>query len=169
MLFRIESCAGDVADTEITQLLTEAYLNGGFTTPERAEKIFVPAAVRARGELITPRDSDGVFVGMVIVVRPNAPARRMAEPDEAEIHLLAVALQWRRHGLGRQLMEMSLEVIRRMGLSKVLLWTQPTMIPAHRLYESLGFERAPSRDPFLDGTHFLVYAKSLANCGDASR
>lgn len=162
MLFRIECCAVDVADTEITQLLTEAYVNGGFTAPERAAKIFVPAAVRARGELISALDPDGVLVGMVIVVRPDAPARRLAEPDEAEIHLLAVAPQYRRHGLGRQLMQKSLEVIRKIGLPKVLLWTQPAMIPAHRLYESLGFERAPSRDPYLDGTDFLAYVKVLA-------
>jgi ribosomal protein S18 acetylase RimI-like enzyme len=164
MLFRIESNADHVQDDEILRLLTEAYVHGGYTTPERAAQIFLPAAIRGRGELITACDGEGALVGMVIVVRPDAPARCMAEPCEAEIHLLAVATHCRRLGLGRQLMEKSLEVIGGMGFVRALLWTQPTMLPAHRLYESLGFERTPNRDRLLDGIPFLIYLKSLADC-----
>lgn len=161
MMFRIESNADHVQDVEILQLLTEVYVHGAYTTPERAAEIFRPEAIRGRGELITACDGEGALVGMVIVVRPDAPARRMAEPNEAEIHLLAVATHCRRLGLGRQLMEKSLEVVCGMGFARACLWTQPTMLPAHRLYESLGFERTPNRDRLLDGISFLTYLKSL--------
>lgn len=160
-MFRIESNADHVQDVEILQLLTEVYVHSAYTTPERAAEIFRPEAIRGRGELITACDGEGALVGMVIVVRPDAPARRMAEPNEAEIHLLAVATHCRRLGLGRQLMEKSLEVVCGMGFTRACLWTQPTMLSAHRLYESLGFERTPNRDRLLDGISFLTYLKSL--------
>ncbi|MEZ6094417.1 MAG: GNAT family N-acetyltransferase [Pirellulaceae bacterium] len=109
--------------------------------------------------MIIARTTDGVLAGMVMVVRPDSPARRMAETDEAEIHLLAVDSIYRGQGLGRMLMARALETIRDMGFEKVVLWTQPTMLPAHRLYESLGFVRAHWRDPVLDEVEFFAYEK----------
>ncbi len=158
--FHIESNPSSVSDSEITVLLNRAYVEGGFTSPDRAASKFVPSAVRKRGETICARTSEGALAGMVIVVRPDAPARRMAEPDEAEIHLLAVDPQYQGIGLGRLLMTKALESIKDMGLRKTVLWTQPTMIPAHRLYESLGFTRAAARDPVFDEVHFLAYVKN---------
>lgn len=159
MQFLIEEDADNVSDSEINKLLTDAYVGGGFTSPERAAIIFVPSSVRSRGKTIVARTTDGAFAGMVIVVRPDAPARRMAEPDEAEIHLLAVDSVYRRYGLGRMLVSKALESIEKMGFKNTVLWTQPTMIPAHRLYESLGFVRAHGRDPVLDGTYFFAYER----------
>ncbi|XZE56617.1 GNAT family N-acetyltransferase [Planctomycetaceae bacterium SH139] len=157
MEYLIEEHAENISDFEINKLLTNAYVGGGFTTPERAAIIFVSSAVRRRGKMIVARTADGVFVGMVIAVRPDAPARRMAEPDEAEIHLLAVDTLYRGNGLGRVLMSKALETIRDMGFNKAVLWTQPQMIPAHRLYESMGFVRAHWRDPVFDGIYFFAY------------
>lgn len=158
--FHFESDPFNISDSEIAVLLNRAYVEGGFTTPERAANTFVPSAVRKRGETIFLRTSEGALAGMVIVVRPDAPARRMAEPDEAEIHLLAVDPQYQGNGLGRSLMTKALELIKDMGFHKTVLWTQPTMIPAHRLYESLGFTRAAARDPVFDGVYFLAYVKN---------
>jgi ribosomal protein S18 acetylase RimI-like enzyme len=121
--------------------------------------IFVPSSVRSRGKTIVAHTTDGTFAGMVIVVRPDAPARRIAEPDEAEIHLLAVDSAYRGNGLGRILVSKALESIEEMGFKNTVLWTQPTMIPAHRLYESPGFVRAHERDPVLDGTNFFAYER----------
>ena len=159
MHFQFESDLNHVSDLEIAMLLNRAYVEGGFTTPERAAYTFDPSAVRKRGEMICARTAEGVFAGMVIVVRPDAPARRMAEPDEAEIHLLGVAPQFQGQGLGRLLMTKALGAIERMGFSKTVLWTQPTMIPAHRLYESMGFVRANDRDPVFDEVGFLAYVR----------
>ena len=159
MKFLIEEHAEHVTDSEINKLLTDAYVGGGYTPLGRASNIFVPAAVRSRGKMIAARTTEGAFAGMVIVVRPDSPARRMAEPDEAEIHLLAVDSMYRGQGLGRLLMSRALETIRDMGFEKAVLWTQPIMLPAHRLYESLGFVRAHWRDPVLDGVDLFAYEK----------
>ena len=159
MKFLIKEDAERVTDSEINRLLTNAYVGGGFTSAERAATIFVPASVRIRGKMVVARTAEGVFAGMVIVVRPDSPAQRMAEPDEAEIQLLAVDSIFRGQGLGRMLMSTALEIIREMGFEKSVLWTQPAMLPAHRLYESLGFVRVPSRDPVLDGILFFAYEK----------
>lgn len=160
MNFLIEEDAEHITDSEINRLLTDAYVGGGFTSPERASSIFVPSSVRGRGKMITARTTEGIFAGMVIVVRPDSPARRMAESDEAEIHLLAVDSIYRCQGLGRLLMASALQSIQEMGFDKAVLWTQPTMISAHRLYESLGFVRAHWRDPVLDGMLFFAYEKN---------
>lgn len=161
--FIIESNSNKVSDTEITRLLTDTYVGGGYSTPERGAEFFVATKVRSRGELISATTQDGIFVGMVIVVRPDAPAKRIAEPDEAEIHLLGVDPNYRRHGIGRLLMTKAIDSILGMGFRKVILWTQPSMKEAHRLYESMGFVRAKSRDPMLDGIDFLAYVKSLSS------
>lgn len=161
MKIEIDNDSLNASDSEIVGLLNKAYVEGGFTTPQRAAEIFVPASVRARGTLISARTSAGLFVGMIIVVRPDAPARRMAAPDEAEIHLLAVDPMYRRLGLGRLLMSAALDAIDSMGFRKVVLWTQPSMIAAHRLYESMGFVRIAPRDPVFDDIYFLAYEKFL--------
>ncbi len=161
MSFPIDNNPMKVSDLEIVGLLTRAYVGGGFTTARRAAEIFAPASVRSRGELISVRTSEGLFAGMVIVVGPDAPARRMAGPDEAEIHLLAVDPLYRRAGLGRLLMSTALDSICQAGLRKVVLWTQPSMKAAHRLYESMGFVRAASRDPIFDEIHFLAYEQHV--------
>lgn len=158
--FHVEDSPSCVSDPEITTLLGRAYVDGGFTSPERAATTFAPSAVRQRGELIGARTPEGIFAGMVIVVRPDAPARRLAEVDEAEIHLLGVDPRFQGQGLGRLLMAKALERIKEMGFHRTVLWTQPTMIPAHRLYESMGFVRAIARDPVFDGICFLAYVKT---------
>jgi ribosomal protein S18 acetylase RimI-like enzyme len=147
-----------VSDSELVSLLNHAYVGGGFTTPERALTVFEPTAVRQRGELIFVRSqNDHALAGMVIVVAPDSAARRISESDEAELHLLAVDPLHQGCGLGRALMTAALESIHAKGFSKAVLWTQPSMNVAQRLYEKVGFVRNVSRDPTLDGIPFLAY------------
>jgi len=85
----------------------------------------------------------------------------MAGPDEAELHLLAVAPEQRGVGVGRSLVERALDVARCAGCRRMLLWTQPTMVEAQRLYERVGFRRLPERDFKNSGRSFLVYEFKL--------
>ena len=155
-----------VADADIESLLEDAYVAGGFTPPEIARTAFVASTVRARGEILGAWaiDEAARFVGMVIVVFPASPARRIARGDEAEIHLLAVSARYRGAGVGRRLVEASEIAARREGYDRVVLWTQPTMRAAQALYASRGFLRAPERDADIarvTGRTFLVYEKAL--------
>ena len=156
--FYFSTDASTVSDSELVTLLNSAYVGGGFTTPDRAKTVFAPAAVRQRGQLIFARSqNDHALAGMVIVVLPGAAARRISESDETELHLLAVDPLHHGCGLGRAVMTTALESIHAQGFRKTVLWTQPTMVVAQRLYESIGFVRNASRDPTLDGIQFLAY------------
>jgi ribosomal protein S18 acetylase RimI-like enzyme len=157
--------AGRVSDEEIETLLWRVYVEGGFTAPELAATVLRGPVVRARGELWSARDERScVLVGMVMLVLPASAARRIAEPDEAEMHLLAVAPEQRGRGVGSRLVEAVLQGARDSGARRMVLWTQPSMHAAHRLYVAHGFVRAPARDAQLlapPGRTFVVFEKEL--------
>jgi ribosomal protein S18 acetylase RimI-like enzyme len=54
-------------------------------------------------------------------------------------------------GIGRALMEAAIDAFRRRGGRRLFLETNSKLIPAVRLYESMGFERQPSIKP---GSHY---------------
>lgn len=43
-----------IVDSEITEILREVYVDGGFTDAEIAEEIFEATAVRDRGAIVIP-------------------------------------------------------------------------------------------------------------------
>ena len=96
-------------DAALAGLLRRVYVGGGFTEASVAELVFKTEAVRARGQVLCARDVDGTLLGMVIVVPPTSPARVLAGPNEAEMHLLAVDEASRGHGLGRALVRAALD------------------------------------------------------------
>lgn len=149
-----------VRDSEILALLTRVYVEGGFTTPEEAHTLFEPAAVRQRGILIGAREArQAKLAGMVIVVPPGSPARRLAGDTEAEMHLLGVLPEYRHQGLGRRLIATAIETATRYGYTKLILWTQLAMRSAQELYEAAGFVHTGNMQR--NGRDFKVYARSL--------
>jgi len=154
-------CAdGNVSDTELTTLLGSVYVDGGFTDPTGAEKLFSPAAVRTRGTIITARDpTDGRLLGMVILVPPCGAARQIAFDSEAEIHLLAVRASSRRQGVGRKLVDTVMELASLRGWRSVVLSTQEQMHAAQALYKQAGFFRVPERDWSRAGRRFLAFGR----------
>ncbi|HEV8420589.1 MAG TPA: GNAT family N-acetyltransferase [Actinomycetota bacterium] len=75
---------------------------------------------------------------------------REAIPGVAGLRMVGVDPTRRRHGIGRALIE---EVIARCcaaGKHTLILRTTPPMVPAQRLYQSLGFERAADLDIPID-------------------
>lgn len=154
--------AQKIDDSEMSKLLTQVYVGGGFTTPEEAVSLLEPSAVRARGILIGARENQqSKLVGFIIVVPPNSPARRLAKNNEAELHLLGVKSEYRGHGLGRMLVDAAIENASRLGCSKLILWTQLSMRSAQRLYESAGFVHINNIER--NGREFKVYERTL--CG----
>jgi ribosomal protein S18 acetylase RimI-like enzyme len=154
----VEDRTEPARDGEIEELLRRAYVGAGFTASEHAATLFDAGAVRGRGTVLSARErADRALVGMIIAVPPTSPARRMAADDEMELHLLAVAPDRERSGIGAALVEAALSVARREGYARVVLWTQPRMDAAQRLYERAGFVRAPGRDWRREDRSFLVY------------
>ena len=66
-------------------------------------------------------------------------------PDEIDIHNVAVHCEFRRHGIGRVLLEQVEEAGRRRKSSQVTLEVRKSNIPAQRLYESMGFVKTGLR------------------------
>ena len=148
----------EITDLELSELLAQVYVAGGFTEPDEAVSLFEPSAVRKRGVLFGAREKQhSNLAGIVIVVPPDSPARRLAENNEAEIHLLGVKPEYRRHGLGRMLVEVAIERANHSGYSKIILWTQLSMNGAQKLYESMGFIHID--DMTRNGRDFKVYEK----------
>jgi ribosomal protein S18 acetylase RimI-like enzyme len=149
-----------VSDSEISELLAQVYVTDGFTTPDEAVSLFEPSAVRTRGILICARkNKHSNLAGMIIVVPPDSPARRLATKDEAELHLLGVKSGYRRQGLGRMLVDAAIDEATRLGYSKIILWTQLSMNAAQKLYESAGFHCTGNMER--NGRDFKVYERIL--------
>jgi ribosomal protein S18 acetylase RimI-like enzyme len=124
-----------------------------------AAQLFDPAAVRARGTLITVRGTArGPLLGMIILVPPGGAASQIAGDTEAEVHLLAVAPEARGRGLGRRLVETVVALARASGWRRLVLSTQESMREAQRLYAQAGFVRVPERDWTRGERRFLAYA-----------
>lgn len=151
-----------VSDDELAGVLRRVYVEGGFTAPDLAATLFAPDSVRARGEILIVRDpAGGELLGMVMVVLPTSPARRIAERDEAEMHLLAVVPEQRGRGIGGALVEAAMRTAKDNGQTRMVLWTQPSMDVAQRLYVKARFARAPERDWRRGDRAFLVYEAPL--------
>lgn len=149
-------------DKEIISLLTRVYVNDGYTDKSHADKMFVPAKLRERGDIILARSLIGELLGMIICVRPTSPARQVAKIDEAEIHLLAVHHKARCQGIASRLIVTCEQRAVSFGYSKIVLSTQQTMSEVHRVYEQLGYHRNPTRDWSKEtDKKFLVYEKIL--------
>jgi len=93
---------------------------------------------------------------------PGAPGRAVAVGEEAELARLAVAAGARGQGIGRILAELCGEQARLAGASAIALWSRPYQVEAHRLYESLGYERVPARDSDGPDGRRLVFRRDLA-------
>jgi ribosomal protein S18 acetylase RimI-like enzyme len=169
MTIRIEPIADSPdADLALEALLHESYVGGGFTPPDVAGAIFRAEAVRSRGMVLLARDHAGVVLGTVTLVSPDSPARQVAAIDEVEIHLLCVRPDRRRGGVGRALVQEALSRAQATGARGVVLWTQPTMAAAQRLYERCGFRRDESADFTRGQRQFLVYRLAFAGAGEQS-
>jgi len=149
------------ADRELEALLTLAYVGGGCTEPSLADSLFNGPSVRARGDVLVAKDSTGPLLGSAVVVASDSPARRFAMAGEAELHLLCVHPGQRGRGIGSALVSAAVETARRNGATRMILWTQPTMIAAQALYQRHNFARVPELDFSRGSRSFRVFARVL--------
>lgn len=149
-----------ISDSELSDLLMQVYVEGGFTDPEHARTVFDPSGVRRRGTLIGVREKKPAeLAGIIILVPPESEACRLATDNEVEMQLLGVKSKYRNKGLGRQLVEKTISIAKNDGRSKMILWTQQTMKAAQKLYESFGFSHVKNIE--LGAKTFLVYCLEL--------
>jgi ribosomal protein S18 acetylase RimI-like enzyme len=156
------------AGAALEALLHETYVRGGFTDASLAHTLLA-AAVRSRGEVLAALDETGTLLGTVTLVRHGSPATRLATPEEVELHLLCVRPDARRRGIGEALVLDALRRAKADGARGVVLWTQPTMDAAQRLYRRCGFERDTSADFRRGARQFLVHRYAFAEEGARAR
>ena len=92
---------------------------------------------------------DGAIVGSVLLYPPNGntyPGMVDNSIDWPEVRLLAVMPAMRGQGIGVALMEECKRRARRSGATVLGLHTTDMMQTAMRMYEHMGFARAPAYD-----------------------
>lgn len=99
-----------------------------------------------RHEACWVADQDGV-VGSVFLVR--------ADDETAKLRLLYVEPRARGSGLGRTLVETSVEFARHAGYRRITLWTNNVLVAARRIYQGAGF-RLVQAEPHHSFGHDLV-------------
>ncbi len=141
----------------ITGILSVAFepLRGQYTAAAYAATVISPAAVRDR------MSQGPVWLATVAGV---AVGTFSARPDDRGCYLrgMAVAPSRRGSGVGRALLDGSLEYATEVGAPAAWLHTTPFLHAARRLYEGAGFVVDRDRPPAdLHGTPLLAMTKLL--------
>jgi GNAT superfamily N-acetyltransferase len=92
-------------------------------------------------------DEDGRIVGTLTLELDGrvdeGDGERPLDPGEAHVRMLGVAPEAQGRGIGKLLMEASIEEARAAGKTVLTLNTTPRMATAMKMYESMGFVRGP--------------------------
>lgn len=128
-------------------LVREAYAE---FRPEFTEEIWqkwldnVSRAVHSPQGLLLLAEVAGELAG-VVKFYPDARLSGLGKwpAGAASMRVLAVAPRFRGQGVGRRLVKEVLRRARALGIGSIYLYTGEFMHHARRLYESLGFVRAP--------------------------
>ena len=92
-------------------------------------------------------DAAGTLLGCVSYVPDAAgPFAELEVDGEAGFRMLGVDPAAQGRGVGQALVEACIARARAAGRRGLAISTGPDMVAAHRLYERLGFRRAPARD-----------------------
>ena len=137
------AAAGDV--------VVRAYraLGGGGDAHEAYLEHVRDAAGRARHcpVLVAVDEGTGEVLGSVTYVPGQGNAfAELAGEGEGEFRMLGVAPEAQGRGVGAALVRACIARARADGRHGIVISTTPVMHAAHRLYEHLGFRRAPERD-----------------------
>ncbi|MEU6097429.1 GNAT family N-acetyltransferase [Streptomyces sp. NPDC047079] len=164
----IRHAAPDEYDS-LGEITAEAYLRDGLLDFGESDKYLfelkdVGKRAAAADVLVATREDR--VLGGVTFVPSGGPMADIAGPGEAEIRMLAVAHDARGRGVGEALVRACVDRARATeGCVRLVLSTQSSMRPAHRIYERLGFVRTPGRDwnplPDMDDLTLLTYELTL--------
>ncbi len=105
------------------------------------------AAARGRHDVLLVAATEDRLDGTVTWCPFGSASAQLARAaHQGELRTLSVRPEARGRGIARALVEECLRRARAAGLTEVLLCSLTEMLPAHRLYASMGFERRPGLD-----------------------
>ncbi len=148
---------------EVGRLTKEVYVGDGFMAADDAYVLeLVDTTRRTReAEVWVAVEGDAVL-GSVTFCPVGSAYREIGRDGEGEFRMLAVSPAARGRGVGRALVELCLRRSRELGYAGVRMSSMDRMISAHRVYERLGFTRAPQDDwSPVPGVVLLAYAIAL--------
>jgi ribosomal protein S18 acetylase RimI-like enzyme len=155
-------------DSDDVGVLTErVYRAGGYGSEEYAP-VLRDGRARIDGAIVFVATVRGAIVGTVTLALPGTRFVNVCRPDEAEVRMLAVAQDARGRGIADALMGTCERHAQQVGLTAVVLSTEPEMHAAHRLYRRRGYRRVPERDWSTGRSPLLVYRKDLGATGPDS-
>ena len=105
--------------------------------------------------LVAVADDGRILGGVSYIPGPGTPYSESEASGEAGFRTLAVDPSAAGRGIGRALAVACIARARAEGRGGVAIYTRPAMRIAHRLYESLGFQRDPTRDWEFDPGEWL--------------
>ena len=100
-------------------------------------------------------------VGSVAAVDASSGLSNLARIGELEVRMLGVLEGARGCGVATALMHACHVHARDSALAAVVLSTDPLMVAARHLYETLGYLRTPERDWCADGVELITYRLPL--------
>jgi ribosomal protein S18 acetylase RimI-like enzyme len=152
--------AGEDDYPPIARLWTAAFVDSeeGARTHEYAISDVIATAEVGHLYVVDGTDDLGAVVGLV---SHSHLTGGFARRGEAMILRLAVAANQRRRGLARLLLGHCHRLAADEGCQAVVLWSRPTQVAAHALYQSLGYVRVPERDGDDPDGSRIVFALSL--------
>ena len=131
--------------TALGEICLRAYRHLGSVSDGYAAKLRDVAGRAQTDSVLTAVNRDGLL-GCVTVILGDSPWREISGPDEGEFRMLAVDPAAQGRGVGEALVQASVDVICAADRRRVVVSSANDMTAAHRLYERLGFARAPARD-----------------------
>jgi len=84
-------------------------------------------------------------VGLIAVYRSSLPPP-LSETDEGFINIIEVSKDHRRRGIGRRLVEMSIERCRSQGLCQLRAWSSEDKTEAIPMWKALRFALCPATE-----------------------
>lgn len=152
-------------ELETVGLLTlAAYTADGHLVPDDpyAGELLAADQRAEQADLVVAVAHDGTVLGTVTFCLPGSPWAEISRPGEAEFRMLAVAPEARGRGVGEALAAWCVDRARERGCTAVALSSLDQMHTAHRLYQRLGFVRAPERDwQPMPGVRLIAYVLEL--------
>ncbi|AUI52090.1 GNAT family N-acetyltransferase [Arthrobacter crystallopoietes] len=148
---------------DVARITREAYVHGGHIAEgDGYLDMLGDVAHRARHAVVWVAELDGKVAGSVALTFEGQEYSDIARAGELEFRMLAVDPAIQRAGIGRAMVEAIVEYARTVeGIHAVSLTSIENMTNAHRLYESLGFERIRERDWKHEDTGLFVFVKTL--------
>ena len=96
--------------------------------------------------LVAVDEASSRVLGTATFCLAGTPYAEVSAPGEAEFRMLAVAPEARGQGVGAALVGSCVGLARANGSTALALCSLEAMHSAHRIYERIGFTRAPERD-----------------------